>query len=226
MPNPKKGVAYEFDMYLVDQTTGQFKYAPTIESGDFKVSKDNGSLVNLTTLPSVAPAAGPIVRVQLSASEMTADKVSIVAHDAAGSEWNDVLIVVEPTSQTIDDVLATVGYTAPDNAGISSAAASASSAVTKATAIQLKTDNLPASPAAVSDIPSASTVAAAVWAYVVEAGYSAASLLRLIVSSACAKVSGMGSNAPKFRDLSDAKDRITATTDQYGNRSAVTIDPT
>lgn len=45
--------------------------------------------------------------------------------------------------------LPTSSYTAPDNAGI--------------TAIKAKTDNLPASPAATGDIPSAATIAGAVW---------------------------------------------------------------
>jgi hypothetical protein len=57
--------------------------------------------------------------------------------------------------------LAAGSYTAPDNATI---AAIAGYVDTEVAAIKAKTDNLPAAPAAVSDIPSAAAIAAAVWA--------------------------------------------------------------
>ena len=49
---------------------------------------------------------------------------------------------------------------------------------------------------------------------------------RLWNSALGAKVSGMDLGAPEFRDLADSKDRITATTDADGNRTAVTLDLT
>ena len=48
--------------------------------------------------------------------------------------------------------------------------------------------------------------------------------IRLFASALLAKVSGMGTNAPIFRNVTDTKARITATTDSSGNRSAVTLD--
>jgi len=48
--------------------------------------------------------------------------------------------------------------------------------------------------------------------------------LRVMAAALAGKVSGAGSNAPVFRAVDDSKDRITATTDTNGNRSAVTVD--
>ncbi len=56
---------------------------------------------------------------------------------------------VDLIDASIDSRLATAGYTPPDNAGIA--------------AIEAKTNALPAFPAATGDIPSTSTIAAAVW---------------------------------------------------------------
>jgi hypothetical protein len=69
---------------------GSFKSSPTIASGDFKVSKDGGALTNLSTLPSVEPAASVMVKITLSGSEMTAANVTIVGIDQTSpKEWAD-----------------------------------------------------------------------------------------------------------------------------------------
>lgn len=51
-------------------------------------------------------------------------------------------------------------------------------------------------------------------------------MLRGFASALLGKVSGMATNAPIFRDIDDSKNRITATTDADGNRSAITLDLT
>jgi hypothetical protein len=100
MPSPIKGVAYTFDMGLIDAANRPaFKANPTLAAGDFKVSKDNGALANLTDLPTVAPASGRIVKVTVTAAEMAADRVTIIAADAAGGEWDEAMVTIS----TIDD---------------------------------------------------------------------------------------------------------------------------
>lgn len=133
--------------------------------------------------------------------------------------------------------LASGSYTAPDNAGI--------------TAIKAKTDNLPASPAATGDIPSASSIASAVWSAVtrtltssfpsvptanqnadalldradgVETSYTLRQAMRVILAALGGKISGAGTTNVLIRDVNDAKDRIDATVDADGNRTAVTLD--
>lgn len=75
-----------------------FQSSPTIASGDFKVSKDGGALTNLTTLPSVEPTGSVMVKITLSATEMNADNVTVVAIDqTATKEWADFMLSI-PTS--------------------------------------------------------------------------------------------------------------------------------
>jgi len=64
------------------------------------------------------------------------------------------------------------------------------------------------------------------WQEVVEAGFSAEEMMRIIASMAASKVSGMENDAPVFRDINDTKDRITAVTDANGNRLSVILDAT
>lgn len=106
MASPKRNVAYEFDIGLIDTAdTGAFKASPTIAAGDFKVSTDNGALANLATLPVVSPAGSIILKINLSAAEMNGDKIMIQAIDAAGNEWDDVLIFIDATVVNVDDIV-------------------------------------------------------------------------------------------------------------------------
>ena len=93
-------------------------------------------------------------------------------------------------------------------------------------AIKAKTDALPASPAAVSDIPTAGAIADAVHDEVVEGTVTLRQSIRLHNSALGGKVAGLDTFNPVFRDLADSKDVIDATVDSYGNRSTVTRDLT
>lgn len=97
---PKKNQAWSCDIFLEDlAVAGSFKSSPTLASGDFKVSKDNGAQANLATLPTVSPAAGVIVSVVLSATEMNADKVTIVGIDqTTPKEWADFAMSILTTA--------------------------------------------------------------------------------------------------------------------------------
>lgn len=150
---PKRGVAFKLYVGLVDQSnTKLLKANPTIASGDFQISKDGGAFTNLTTLPSANPASSRAVMIDLSASEMTADNIVIQCVDASGAEWCDQIINLQTTASQLDD-LATAANLATLTGYVD----------TEVAAIKAKTDNLPASPAATSDIPAASAIADAVW---------------------------------------------------------------
>lgn len=62
-----------------------------------------------------------------------------------------------------------------------------------------------------------------VWARVIESGYTAEEILRILAGVAAGKSSGQNT-APVYRDLGDTKDRVTGTVDGSGNRTSVTID--
>lgn len=60
----------------------------------------------------------------------------------------------------------------------------------------------------------------------VETSRTVREALRLILSACVGKSSGADVLAPVFRDSNDSKNRITATSDLYGNRLTVTLDDT
>jgi hypothetical protein len=77
---------------------GSFKASPTIAAGDFKVDKDGAGLTNLTTLPTVEPSGSVLVKVSLSATEMNADVVTLVAIDQTNpKEWADFVLSIPTT---------------------------------------------------------------------------------------------------------------------------------
>ena len=57
-------------------------------------------------------------------------------------------------------------------------------------------------------------------------GYTPRQAFRLILSALAAKLSGAATTTVTIRDITDTKDRITATVDSNGNRTAVTLDAT
>lgn len=109
MAHPVKGVAYEFPpVGLTDVFDPQFFLVnPTIEVGDFKISKDFGALVNLTNLPVVDPAGSFSVKVNLTDTEMDADKIGVFGTDPT-QEWGDINMAIdvpEATQESAVDIL-------------------------------------------------------------------------------------------------------------------------
>lgn len=97
---PKKNEDFNFAVFLEDATNpGSYKVAPTIAAGDFQISKDYAAFGNLATLPDVEPDGTDQVRVQISATEMNADVVSIRWKDQTSpKEWADGSIVILTTA--------------------------------------------------------------------------------------------------------------------------------
>ena len=97
MAEPHKGEAYDVPAFsLTDfEDPSTFIDNPTIVAGDFKISKDYGALANLQTLPVVSPAGSGLVKVSLTALEMTADKITIRARDQSGEQWKDMNIPID-----------------------------------------------------------------------------------------------------------------------------------
>lgn len=107
MADPKKNVAFVFDAFLVDVSSRpNFKANPTLAVGDVTVSTDDGAWGNLTTLPTVTPAAGIGVKVSASAGEMNGDRVKIRFKDqTVPAEWDEVVYEMLPTAVTVDDLI-------------------------------------------------------------------------------------------------------------------------
>ncbi len=58
----------------------------------------------------------------------------------------------------------------------------------------------------------------------IETSYTLRQALRIVLSALAGKLSGAASTSVTIRDVGDAKDRITATVDSDGNRTAMTLD--
>jgi hypothetical protein len=99
---------------------------------------------------------------------------------------------------------------------------------TEVAAIKAKTDNLPASPAATSDIPTANQNADALLdrANAIETSVTPRGALRIALAALAGKLSGAAGTTVTIRNVGDSKDRITATVDSNGNRTAVSTDAT
>ncbi len=106
---------------------------------------------------------------------------------------------------------------------------------TEVAAIKAKTDNLPSDPADASDIsalidalPTAAENAAALLDYAngVETSITLKQALRLILAASAGKLSGAATTTITIRNVGDSKDRIIATVDSDGNRTAVATDLT
>ncbi len=137
---------------------------------------------------------------------------------ATGADPTDLLCRV--SARVVDDVLPTASYTAPDNATIAAIATYTDSIESRLPAA-LVGGRMDAS---VGDMTAAAVDA--ILDEVVEGGYTLRQLLRGFASALLAKLSGADINVPTFRDLADTKNRVSATTDASGNRTAVTLDLT
>lgn len=100
-------------------------------------------------------------------------------------------------------------------------------------AIQASTANLPAMPAATGDAMTltsgernATADALLDRSNGVETGYTPRQSLRLMLAALAAKLSGAATATVTIRNVTDSKDRITASVDVSGNRTAVTLDGT
>ena len=108
MPDPKKNVAYTFNIGLIDSASRpKFKANPTIAAGDFVISKDEGTAVNLATLPVVGTFT-TTVKIVLSAAEMNGDRIVVYCKDVAGGEWDEVYIFINTTVVTVDDLVRSI----------------------------------------------------------------------------------------------------------------------
>lgn len=97
---PNKGEDFVLYVSLVDAADPKsFKANPTIASGDWQISKDGGAFANLATLPSVTPAGGIAVKIELSSTEMNADNVFIKGIDQTPTkEWADFALSIPTTT--------------------------------------------------------------------------------------------------------------------------------
>lgn len=62
------------------------------------------------------------------------------------------------------------------------------------------------------------------WTHIIDSGFTAEEVMRLVASAVAAELAGADTLQIRIRDLGDTKDRITATVDADGNRTAIIYD--
>jgi hypothetical protein len=157
---------------------------------------------------------------------------------------SDVRTAIGLASANLDTQLGTIaGYLDTEIASIISTLSTIGTAVT---AIQAKSDNLPSDPADQSAVEAAiastqSTITAAIDALNdlsaaaaaagildaadgIETGLTLRQAMRLVTAASAGKVSGAATSTVTIRNVGDTKDRVVATVDESGNRTAVTTD--
>jgi hypothetical protein len=203
IPMPKAGVA--------DFSVGT-DWIPA--AGDVIVYKDNGGPTNIGTLPAYSNGAWVY---QFSAAELTAKQIRVVIVDTSPKAVDDQFFIVETFGN------AAAMY--PNDASIASLPAVAAGQNGGLPLVGTQIPNANAGTTNGLVLTSLVTVLpAAVWAFVIEAGFTAAEIFRGIAAFAFNKCSGGGTPSITFRDMADTKDRIVATVDTLGNRSVVIRD--
>jgi hypothetical protein len=77
------------------------------------------------------------------------------------------------------------------------------------------------------DVLSTANVGQAVWQYLIESGFTAEEIIKLIAAVQLGETSGFngGPTTGTFRDIANTKDRVIAVVDAHGNRTSITLDP-
>jgi len=108
MAEPVKGKEWTFPVTLDSVLGPGFQVNPTIVPGDFKISLDGLSFVNLASLPQVSPPGSAQVMVSLNGAERDADVALLVAKDQSGDEWEEMAVTMDipvSTPETAVDIL-------------------------------------------------------------------------------------------------------------------------
>lgn len=237
--------------YDAAKTAAQPSDIPSAATIGAQITTDHGSgSYARNTEPATAAAIASEVRTELATelAHLDADVSSRSTYD--GSDPTGVTTLLARLSDaranlldalsnvdaTISSRLAASSYTAPNNVGIAAIYAAIDTEVatilTALAAIQAQTDLLPSAPAATGDAMTLTSgereaIADAHLdrADAIEAGLTVRGAHRLTAAAAAAKASGMDVNQPVFRNaVADSKNRISAQTDEFGNRLAVSVD--
>lgn len=90
----QRNVATSFDAPLIDSAgRPAYKSSATMSAGDIKISKDGATPLNIASLPTEIGSTG-VYRFTLTAVEMDATTVTVVAVDAAGGEWDPLTVSI------------------------------------------------------------------------------------------------------------------------------------
>ena len=215
---------------FIDDTDGKTaETGLTIAQADIRLSKNGGGFAQKNSTTSATHDENGYYDIPLNATDTgTLGRLRVaVRKSGALPVWQDFLVV---TANVYDTLCSTdsldVNVTALADDVITAAKfdestafplTSADSSTTRVARVGADGDTLET----LSDEIAAKMASSEV----IEGTYTLKDAIRIILAFAAGKVSGGGTSSIKFRSTGDDVDRIQATVDSSGNRTAVTINP-
>jgi hypothetical protein len=204
-PVPRKNVAYRIMFPILDNDGDLVTGAAGLDS---EVSKDQGAFTDCTNEATEIATNSGVYYLDLTSTEMNADGVAIICKTSTSNAKTTVMTLYPEESGDyridvagLDIATATALATVDDFLDLEVAAILAA-VDTEVAAIKAKTDLIPGT----------------------QDGKTFAETVLLMASALLGKASGLATTTAVYRALDDSQDRITATVDTDGNRSAVTLD--
>lgn len=162
-----------------------------------------------------------VLEIEAETDDIAAVKAKTDNLPAAPASTTNITAGIITTVTNLTNAPTAGDLTATMKTSVQTAADTAITANALVLEIEAETDGIAAIP---TSNPSAASIATAVWASVMEGSYSALNYMRIFASALAGKGSGLATTTVKYRDTGDTKDRITATVDADGDRSAITLD--
>lgn len=139
---PKINTAFTFYMPVLATGTRDWLANPSVEAGDFFISKAGGAEVALTNTPTVTNTF--YLKFALTAPEMNSATIFVRCHDSYGSEWDDTGDAIYTTTAGSGSgvVLSASTTLTVDTAGIANEIAPVVASLLSSTLSFLTTDEL------------------------------------------------------------------------------------
>lgn len=228
-PFPLKNTAFRAVFPIFDKTGALVTGAAGLDS---EVSKDQGTFADCTNQATEIATSSGLYYLDLTSTEMNADCVAVIVKTSTTDARTTVLVFYPVETGDIPvNVTAYNGTAATSSSGrpevnVSHFGGSAGSFTSGRPSVNVNSIATDAVDAAALKADATSEIADALLDRTagVETSWTVRQALRIILAVLAGKASGLGTTTAVFRDMADSKDRISATVDSSGNRSAVTRD--
>lgn len=182
-------------------------YATTIEVNT--IASRVGNALNYTI-----PAATAITVTGPSTGTAGQDSSAFTV-GANGSITGTIVVTITASSGTVTPGTVSISNSTPQGTFV------CNSSTAGTVTLSFTNNGGLSNPTALSYVVSAST---SIWDEVIEGGYTARQLMRLMAAVLLGKTSGMASNSPVFRAVTDTKNRVSASVTTNGDRTSITLD--
>lgn len=201
---------------VVDTTAVDFTAADRVKLNalhDDRLTASRAANLDTITEARLAELDSANLPADVAAAKAVADAIQERTDNLPDAPADDATVAKEATVAALNNL---------SSAQAQAAAAAALAAYDGPTRAEATSDK----DAVIAAIPSATANADALLDRTdgIETGWNLRKVLRLLSSVLLGKVSGAGTSTNTFRDLNDTKDRVAATVDTDGNRTAVTKD--